>query len=88
MMSVKPLGERVLLEVPEVKEEKTQCGLFVPDTAKEKPLEATVVAVGAKVEEVKAGDKVIYSKFAGTEVKVDDKKYLIMEVNDVLAVID
>ncbi|MGI5873472.1 MAG: co-chaperone GroES [Bacillota bacterium] len=87
-MSVKPLGERVLLEVPEVKEEKTSSGLFVPDTAKEKPLEAIVVAVGSKVEDVKAGDRVIYAKFAGNEVKVDDKAYLLMEINDVLAVIE
>lgn len=87
-MSVKPLGERVLLEVPEVKEEKTVSGLFVPDTAKEKPLEAIVAAVGSKVEDVKAGDKVIYAKFAGTEVKYDDKKYLIMEINDILAVVE
>lgn len=85
---IKPLGERVLLEVPEVKEEKTQSGLFVPDTVKEKPNHAVVVAVGAKVEEVKEGDKVIYSKFAGTEVKEGDKKYMLMEINDVLAVID
>ncbi len=87
-MSVKPLGERVLLEVPEVKEEKTSSGLFVPDTVKEKPLEATVVAVGAKVEDVKAGDKVIYAKFAGTEIKIDKKAYLLMEVNDILAVVE
>lgn len=86
-MSVKPLGERVLLEVPQAKEEKTQSGLYVPETVKEKPLEATVVAVGSKVEDVKAGDKVIYSKFAGTEVKVDDKQYLIVEINDVLAIV-
>ena len=85
---IKPLGERVLLEVPEVKEEKTQGGLFVPDTAKEKPLEANVIAVGAKVEDIKAGDKVVYAKFAGTEVKYEDKKYLIMYVADVLAVVE
>ena len=87
-MSVKPLGERVLLEVPEVKEEKTSSGLFVPDTVKEKPLEAVVVAVGAKVEDVKAGDKVIYAKFAGTEIKIDKRDYLLMEVNDILAVVE
>lgn len=86
-MSVKPLGERVLLEMPVAKEEKTQGGLYVPETAKEKPLEAVVVAVGSKVEHVKVGDKVIYSKFAGTEVKVDDKEYLIVEINDVLAIV-
>ena len=87
-MSVKPLGERVLLEVPEVKEEKTQCGLFVPDTAKEKPLEATVIAVGAKVEEVKAGDKVIYSKYSGNEVKLDGEEYIIVKQNDILAIVE
>jgi len=86
-MSVKPLGERVLLEIPQVKEQKTQSGLYVPESAKEKPLEAIVVAVGAKVEDVKAGDKVIYSKFAGTEVKMDDKQYLIVEINDLLAIV-
>ena len=87
-MSVKPLGERVLLEVPEVKEEKTQCGLFVPDTAKEKPLEATVVAVGAKVEEVKDGDKVIYSKYSGNEVKLVGEEYIIVKQNDILAIVE
>ena len=87
-MSVKPLGERVLLEVPEVKEEKTSGGLFVPDTAKDKPTEAVVVSIGAKVEDVKAGDKVIYDKFAGTEVKFEDKKYILMDVANVLAFIE
>ena len=85
---IKPLGERVLLEVPEVKEEKSIGGLFIPETAKEKPIEAEVIAVGEKVEGVKAGDKVIYAKFGGTEVKYGEKEYLIMSVEDILAVVE
>ena len=79
---IKPLGERVVIEVAE-SEMKTASGIVLPDTAKEKPQEGTIVAVGtgklldngerAKME-VKAGDKVLFSKYSGTEVKVDEKK--------------
>ncbi len=92
---LKPLGDRVVLRIVE-KEEKTQSGIFLPDTAKEKPQEAEVVAVGGgkvlengtKVPmEVVVGDKVIFSKYAGTEVKVDGQELLIISERDILAVV-
>ncbi|MGI6125741.1 MAG: co-chaperone GroES [Planifilum sp.] len=94
-MSIKPLGDRIVLEAIE-KEEKTASGIVLPDTAKEKPQEGRVVAVGSgrwengqKIElEVKVGDRVIFSKYAGTEVKVDDKEYLILRESDVLAIVE
>lgn len=93
---LKPLGDRIVIE-PQEKEEKTASGIVLPDTAKEKPQEGRVVAVGAgKVSDkgerialdVKEGEKVIYSKYAGTEVKYDGKKYLVVRQDDVLAVIE
>ena len=92
---LKPLADRVIIEVL-AKEEKTKSGIVLPDTAKEKPQEGKVVAVGpGKVlesgqkvaPEVKEGDKVIFSKYAGTEVKIDEKEYLILSERDVLAII-
>ncbi len=91
---IKPLGDRVVIQVLE-REEKTKSGIVLPDTAKEKPQEGKVVAVGAgKVLEngqrvaidVKVGDKVIYSKYAGTEVKIDGVEYLIVSERDILAI--
>jgi len=92
---IKPLGERVLVKAVEA-EQQTASGIVLPDTAKEKPQEAEVVAVGSgRVEdgkrialEVKEGDKVIYSKFAGTEVKHDGQEYLILRESDILAIIE
>ncbi|MBS4024433.1 MAG: co-chaperone GroES [Clostridia bacterium] len=93
-MNIKPLGDRVVIKVLEG-EEKTASGIVLPGTAKEKPQEGEVVAVGSgKVMEngervameVKAGDRVIYSKFAGTEVKVAGEEYLILSERDVLAI--
>lgn len=95
-LQVRPLGDRVIVEVLEEGEE-TVGGIVLPDTAKEKPQEGRVVAVGSgrlldngqKVElEVAAGDTVIYSKYAGTEVKIDDKEYLILSERDILAIVD
>ena len=94
-MTIKPLGDRIVLESIE-KEEKTASGIVLPDTAKEKPQEGRVVAVGTgrwengqKIElEVKVGDRVIFSKYAGTEVKVGDKEYLILRESDVLAIVE
>jgi len=92
---LKPLGDRVVIRVLE-KEEKTQSGIFLPDTAKEKPQEGEVVAVGpGKVTddgkriapEVKVGDKIIFSKYAGNEIKVDGDEVLIISERDILAVI-
>ena len=89
-MKIKPLSDRVVIE-PKKAEEKTASGLFIPDTAKEKPLQGTVIAVGPGTEEVKmevkVGDVVLYGKYAGTEITLDDNEYLIMKQNDLLAII-
>ena len=88
-MAIKPLSDRVLV-LPNPAEEKTAGGLFIPDTAKEKPLMGKVVAVGpGTVEvkmEVKEGDTVLYGKYAGTEINVDGTDYLIMKQSDILAI--
>ncbi|MDR2148746.1 MAG: co-chaperone GroES [Tannerella sp.] len=89
-MKVKPLADRVLIK-PADAEEKTAGGIIIPDSAKEKPLKGEVIAVGqgTKDEEMilKEGDKVLYGKYAGTEIEVEDSKYLIMRQSDVLAII-
>ena len=89
-MNVKPLSDRVLVE-PNPAEEKTAGGLFIPDTAKEKPLAGTVIAVGPGTAEVKmevaVGDQVLYGKYSDTEINIDGKDYLIMRQNDILAII-
>ncbi len=88
-MTIKPLSDRVLV-LPNPAEEKTAGGLFIPDTAKEKPLMGKVVAVGpgtAEIKmEVKVDDTVLYGKFAGTELNIDGVDYLIMRQSDILAV--
>jgi len=90
MSLLKPLADRVLIE-PSPAEEKTASGIIIPDTAKEKPLEGTVVAAGnGKPEEpmtVKVGDKVIFGQYSGTEIKLDGKKYLIMRESDVYGIL-
>ena len=89
-MNVKPLADRVLIE-PAPAETKTVGGIIIPDTAKEKPLKGTVIAVGGgtKDEEMvlKEGDQVLYGKYAGTEVEIEGKKYLIMRQSDVVAIL-
>lgn len=94
-MNIKPLGERVVLKVME-SEEKTKSGIVLPDTAKEKPQMGKVLAVGTgrildngeKVPlEVKVGDKVLFAKYAGTEVKLDGEEYMVLKENDILAII-
>ena len=89
-MTIKPLADRVLIK-PAPAEEKTAGGIIIPDTAKEKPLQGEVLAAGngTKDEEMvlKAGDTVLYGKYAGTEVELDGEKYLIMRQSDVLAVL-
>lgn len=93
-MAIKPLGDRVLVEPKKEGEEKIG-SLYVPDTAKEKPQEGTVVAVGSGryedgklvAPEVKVGDKVLYGKYSGTEIKQGGKEYLIVRESDILAVI-
>ena len=88
---IKPLADRVLVEAQEA-ETKTASGLFIPDSAKEKPQQGVIVAVGnGKTDEpmeLKVGDKVMYGKYSGTEVSFEGKDYLIMRQSDVLAVIE
>lgn len=90
---LKPLGDRVVIK-PSPKEEVTKSGLVLPDTAKEKPQEGEVIAVGPGrigddgkhiVMEVKKGDRVIFAKYAGTELKLDDIEYVILRESDILA---
>ena len=91
---IKPLGDRVIIELVE-QEETTASGIVLPDSAQEKPQEGKVVAVGSGsiqngeriAPEVKEGDQIIYSKFAGTEVNFEGKDYLILRESDILAVI-
>ena len=87
---IKLLADRVLIQ-PKEAETKTASGLYIPDTAKEKPSEGKVLAVGPGKKdepmEVKVGDEVIYGKYSGTEVTVDDVKYLIVKQSDILAIL-
>lgn len=89
-MTIKPLADRVLI-LPAPAEEKTVGGIIIPDTAKEKPLQGEVVAVGhgTKDEEMvlKVGDTVLYGKYSGTEIEYEGVKYLMMRQSDVLAVL-
>lgn len=94
-MKIRPLHDRILVKRVE-EETKTAGGLFIPDTAKEKPIQAQVVAVGAGKRDkegkqhaldVKAGDRILFSKYSGTEVKIDGEEHLILREDDVLAVI-
>jgi chaperonin GroES len=94
-ISFKPLGDRVVVEVVK-REEKTSGGIYLPDSAKEKPMEGKVVAVGKGARdaqgnliamELKAGDKIVFGKWAGSEVKIEGKEYLIMKESDVMGVL-
>ncbi len=95
-MKVKPLHDRVLVKRLE-EEEKTKGGIIIPDTAKEKPIKGEVVAVGPgritddgkRIEmSVKVGDKVMFNKYAGTEIKIEGEEYLIMREDDIVAIIE
>jgi len=95
-MKVRPLHDRLIVKRLE-EEEKTKGGIIIPDTAKEKPIEGKVIAAGAgrlnkdgkkMPMEVKTGDRVLFAKYAGTEVKMDGEEYLMMKEEDVLAVIE
>ena len=90
-MNIKPLADRVLIEAKEA-ETKTASGLYIPDSAKEKPQQGTVIAVGngKKDEpmELCVGDTVLYGKYAGTEIELDGEKFLMMRQSDVLAIIE
>ncbi|HBG82148.1 TPA: co-chaperone GroES [candidate division CPR2 bacterium] len=85
-MAIQPLGDRVVLKRVAA-EEKTKSGIVLPDSAKEKPEQGEVVAVGKEVKEIKRGDKVLFSKYAPTEVKVENNEFLIVKEEDVLAII-
>jgi chaperonin GroES len=94
-MKIKPMGDRVVIK-PSPAEEKTKGGIFLPDTAKEKPVVGEVVAVGPGRKsddgktiamEVRVGDKVLYGKYSGTEVTVDGKELLIMRESDIFAIV-
>jgi len=93
---IRPLGDKILIKPAEVKEVK-KGGIIIPDTAKEKPQEGEVIAVGkGKITpegkilplDVKAGDKVLYVKYAGTEIKIDDVEHLIVTQDDILGIIE
>ena len=95
-VALRPLGDKVVVR-PTQREETTKSGIVLPDTAKEKPQEGVVVAVGTgrvtdagdRVKpEVKEGEKVLYAKYAGTEVKLEDEEYLILSEKDILAVLE
>ena len=94
-LNLKPLGERVIVE-PTEKDQKTASGIILPETAKEKPQEGTVLAAGpGRTDDegkrikmaVKTGDVVPYAKYAGTEIKIDDQKLLILKESDILAIV-
>ncbi len=94
--SIKPLGDRVLVE-PLERDELTKSGIVLPDTAKEKPVEGTVISVGSgriddkgqkQAVEVKAGNKLLYSKYSGTEIKIEGNDYLILSEKDILAIFE
>ena len=89
-MNIKPLADRVLI-LPAPAEKKTTGGIIIPDTATEKPLQGEIVAAGSGTKDedmvLKVGDKVLYGKYAGTEVEFEGEKYLIMRQSDVLAII-
>ncbi len=95
-MKIRPLHDRIIVRRVE-EEEKTKGGIIIPDSAKEKPMEGEIIAVGKGKKtddgkvikmDVKAGDRVLFSKYAGTEVKIDDAEYLIMREDDILGVIE
>lgn len=93
-MNLRPLGDRIIIKKVEV-EEKTRSGIVLPSTAKEQPMMAEIVAIGDEIlndekkkEQVKVGDRVIFSKYAGTEVKVDGVELTILKLMDILAVVE
>ncbi len=90
-MTIKPLGDRVLIE-PTAAEEVTASGIYIPDSAKEKPLKGSVVAVGQGTKDeamvLAPGNTVLYGKYAGTEIEFEGKKYLMMRQSDVLGIIE
>ena len=95
MQKIKPVGDRVVVK-PAAKEEVTKSGIVIPDTAKEKPQEGTVIAVGSgrlldngdrAVIDVHEGDRVLFAKYGGTEFKLDGEEYLVLKESDILAIV-
>ncbi len=89
-MKLKVIDERVLVEVEETEEQKTAGGIYIPDTAKEKPQRGKVVAVGTDEDlqkVIKVGDRVVFGKYTGDEIEFDGKKYLVIQRSDILAII-
>jgi chaperonin GroES len=85
-MNFKPLGERVLVErIEEVS--TTASGIIIPDSAKDKPSQGTVIAIGSDVEEIKVGDTIVFGKYSGNEITLDNKEYIIMDESDVLGIL-
>ncbi len=87
-MKIRPLKDRVVVKYSEEAMEKTAGGLYVPDVAKEKPQKGTVEAVGAEVKEVKAGNVVLFDKYSGSKLKIDDVEYLIVKEEDLLGILE
>ena len=93
--TIKPLGARVLVEPKDGSKEETKGGIIIPDSAKEKPMEGTIIAIGVKRDDdgkeipfdVKVGDKVLLPKYGGTEVKIDDKEFQLVREEDLLGVL-
>ena len=87
-MNIKPLGGRIVVKLVK-QDEKTEGGIYLPETAnKEKPQRGDVIAVGPDFKGVKKGDKVLFAKYGGTEIKIEDEEYLVLSEDDVLAVIE
>jgi len=90
-MKLRVIDEKVLVEREEVEDQKTPGGIIIPDTAKEKPQKGTIIAVGTDEELqkcVKVGDKIVFGKYTGDEIECGDKKYLVVQRSDILAIIE
>ncbi|GAQ95465.1 chaperonin GroES [Thermodesulfovibrio aggregans] len=87
-MKIKPLKDRVVVKFASEELEKTPGGIYVPDVAKEKPQKGTVLEVGSEVKEVKVGDTVLFDKYAGTKIKIDDVEYLIIKEEEILGIVE
>ncbi|MGE5238228.1 MAG: co-chaperone GroES [Chloroflexota bacterium] len=87
-MKIKPLKDRVVIKYSEEEMEKTSGGIYVPDVAKEKPQKGQVEAVGSEVKEVKAGNTVLFDKYSGSKIKINDVEYLIIKEEDILGILE
>lgn len=87
-MKIKPLKDRVVVKYSDEGLEKTAGGIYIPDNAKEKPQKGTVEAIGSEVKELKAGQTVLFDKYSGSKIKIDDVEYLIVKEEDILGIIE